>query len=63
MKERLKDPFLWAGVSGLLYQILNARGIIVPQGLWDLGLDLLSYLCIGVGVVSGYQGTKKNPPA
>ncbi|MCP1355478.1 hypothetical protein [Aneurinibacillus migulanus] len=63
MKERLKDPFLWAGVGGLSYQILNARGIIVPPDLWDLGLDLLSYLCIGVGVVSGYQGAKKNPPA
>ncbi|KIV56953.1 hypothetical protein AM501_27255 [Aneurinibacillus migulanus] len=65
MKERLKDPFLWAGVGGLFYQVLNARGIIVPQGLWDLGLDLISYACIGVGVgvVSGYQGTKKNPPA
>lgn len=59
MKERLKDPFLWAGVGGLLYQVLNARGIIVPQGLWDLGLDLISYACIGVGVVSGYTGKAK----
>ncbi|MEZ2661645.1 hypothetical protein [Aneurinibacillus aneurinilyticus] len=63
MKERLKDPFLWAGFGGLLYQVLNATGVIVPPDLWDLGLDLLNYSCIGVGVVSGYQGTKKNPPA
>ncbi|GED17947.1 hypothetical protein [Aneurinibacillus migulanus] len=52
----MKDPFLWAGFGGLLYQFLNARGIVVPQGLWDLGLDLISYTVIGVGVVSGYTG-------
>ncbi|KIV55072.1 hypothetical protein AM501_03470 [Aneurinibacillus migulanus] len=63
MKERLKDPFLWAGFSGLLYQILNARGIIVPPDLWDLGLNFISYTVIDVGVVSGYQGAKENPPA
>jgi hypothetical protein len=62
MRERLKDPFLWAGFGGLTYQVLNARGIVVPPDLWDLGLDLLSYACIGVGVVSGYRG-KQNPPA
>ncbi|KIV55883.1 hypothetical protein AM501_08100 [Aneurinibacillus migulanus] len=62
MKERLKDPFLLAGFGGLAYQILNARGVIVPPDLWGLGLDLFSYLCIGVGVVSGYQGAKKTPP-
>jgi hypothetical protein len=56
MKERLKDPFLWAGFGGLLYQVLNVNGGVVPQGLWDWGLDLLSYACIGVGVVSGYRG-------
>ncbi|MED0670659.1 hypothetical protein P4S95_10640 [Aneurinibacillus aneurinilyticus] len=59
MKERLKDPFLWAGFGGLLYQVLNAKGVIVPQGLWDLGLDLISYTVIGVGVVSGYTGKTK----
>ncbi|MED4726976.1 hypothetical protein P9597_02275 [Aneurinibacillus migulanus] len=59
MKERLKDPFLWAGVSGLLYQLLNARGIIVPPDLWDLGLDIISYACIGIGVASGYTGKAK----
>ncbi|MED0668943.1 hypothetical protein P4S95_01730 [Aneurinibacillus aneurinilyticus] len=63
MKARLKDPFLWTGFDGLVYQVLNARGIIVPQGLWDLGLDLIGYACIGVGIVIGYQGTKKTPPA
>jgi hypothetical protein len=33
--------------------VLNANGVVV---LWDLGLDLFSYVCIGVGVVSGYKG-------
>jgi hypothetical protein len=56
MKERLKAPFLWAGLGGLLYQVLNANGGIVPQGLWDLDLDLLNYARIGVGAVSGYKG-------
>jgi hypothetical protein len=62
VKERLKDPFLWVGLGALAYQALNQAGIVVPQQTWDLGLDLLSYACIGVGVVSGY-GAKKNPPA
>ncbi|MCP1357401.1 hypothetical protein [Aneurinibacillus migulanus] len=53
MRERLKGPFLWAGFGGLLYQILNEKGVVIPQGLWDLRLDLISYACIGVGVVSG----------
>ncbi|MED0758542.1 hypothetical protein P4S93_14260 [Aneurinibacillus thermoaerophilus] len=43
----------------MAYQALNQAGIVVPQGLWDLGLDLLSYACIGVGVVSGYRGKKE----
>ncbi|ERI05163.1 hypothetical protein [Aneurinibacillus aneurinilyticus] len=59
MKERLKDPFLWAGFSGLLYQVLSIKGIVVPQGLWDVGLDLVSYTVIGVGIVSGYTGNAK----
>ncbi len=59
----MKAPFLWAGIGGLAYQVLSAKGVLVPPDLWDLGLDLLSYLCIGVGVVSGYQEAKKNPPA
>jgi hypothetical protein len=59
MGKRLRDPFLWTGLGGLIYQVLNANGIIVPQGLWDLGLDLLSYACIGVGVISGYKGPNR----
>ncbi len=63
MKEQWKDPFLWAGFDGLLYQILSVKGFIVPQGLWDLGMNLLSYLCIGVSVVGRYQGGKKHSSA
>lgn len=55
-KQRLRDPFLWFGVSALAYQGFNQAGIIVPQETWDLGLDMISYACIGVGVVSGYTG-------
>ncbi len=36
MRERLHDPFLWAGFGGLLYQVLNVNGVVVPQGLWEL---------------------------
>lgn len=61
MKERLKDPFLWLGLGGLAYQTLNQTGVVIPQEAWNMLLDTVSYLCIGVGVVSGYQGTKKNP--
>lgn len=56
MKERLKDPFLWIGLGGLAYQALNQAGIVVSKETWDLGLDMLSYAAIGVGVVSGYTG-------
>lgn len=55
-KQRLQDPFLWLGISALAYQGLNQAGIVVPQETWDLGLDVLSYAVIGVGVVSGYKG-------
>ncbi|ERI10694.1 hypothetical protein [Aneurinibacillus aneurinilyticus] len=51
MKARLKDLFLWIGVSG----IERERN----HDLWDLGLDIISYVCIGVGVVSGYKGKAK----
>jgi len=36
MRERLHDPFLWAGFGGLFYQVLNVNGVVVPQGLWEL---------------------------
>lgn len=29
---------------------------MVPPDLWDLGLDIISYACIGIGVVSEYTG-------
>lgn len=45
-------------VGGLIYQALNANGVVVPQGLWDFGLDLFKYVCIGMDVVSG-KGTNR----
>ncbi|MFT9848531.1 hypothetical protein [Aneurinibacillus sp. REN35] len=59
MKERLRDPFLWVGLGGLAYQALNQAGVVIPQETWDMLLDTVSYLCIGVGVVSGYKERKK----
>ncbi|MED0672119.1 hypothetical protein P4S95_18235 [Aneurinibacillus aneurinilyticus] len=37
MKERLKDPFLWAGVSGLLYQAIKETQKVIsypPSNGW-----------------------------
>ncbi|WP_231956088.1 hypothetical protein [Aneurinibacillus soli] len=43
-------------IGKLADTVREAAGIMVPQETWDLGLDMLSYAVIGVGVVSGYTG-------
>ncbi|WP_068500626.1 hypothetical protein [Paenibacillus kribbensis] len=58
MKNRLTNPLFIAAVVGLAYQILE-KYIVAPDfGMWQIGVDTVSYALIGTGVYSTFKKTE-----
>ncbi|EMT54697.1 hypothetical protein I532_03795 [Brevibacillus borstelensis AK1] len=54
MLERLKKPWVIAGMAALAYRILTETyGLAIDNQSWQFVVDALSYVLIGVGVYSG----------
>ena len=50
MLDRLKNPYFILALASLVYQILKACGVQLQHDLYQLSVDILSYVFIGVGV-------------
>lgn len=48
--KRLSNPYFWYATTGFVYQILTHFGIAPEPGTWQVGVDLVSYAVIGVGI-------------
>lgn len=59
MLERLKKPWVIAGLAALAYRLLTETyGIAIDNESWQFTVDALSYVLIGIGVYSG-AGSEK----
>ncbi|ATW27958.1 hypothetical protein DCMF_27240 [Candidatus Formimonas warabiya] len=56
LKKRLKNKYFWLAAAGFAYQILNRYGYAPELGTWQAGIDLISYLAIGSGIYSTFEG-------
>lgn len=50
MKKRLMNPLFWTAVASLAYQLLVKYGAAPEAGVWQAGVDIVSYTIIGVGI-------------
>lgn len=50
MKKRLLNPVLIAAVAGLAYQLLVKYGVAPEAGVYQAGVDIVTYAIIGVGI-------------
>lgn len=59
MKQRLTNPLFIAAAVGLTYQILEKYGVAPDFGMWQVGVDIVSYALIGTGVYSTFKAEQK----
>ncbi|MFD2702803.1 hypothetical protein ACFSVM_20390 [Paenibacillus shunpengii] len=60
MKERVKNPMFVAAVVSFVYQILANNGVAPDMGMWQLGVDLLTYSLMGFGIYSTFNKTENS---
>lgn len=54
MLERMKNPLFIAAAASLVYQVLEKYGYAPTFDDYQMAVDLVSYLLIGVGVYSQF---------
>ncbi|UHA74451.1 hypothetical protein [Paenibacillus sp. 481] len=65
IQSRFKNKYFILALSGFIYQLLSEWGVAPAVGIYQLGVDLLSYSLIGIGIYStfdGNGGAKKDGP-
>lgn len=55
MKKRLTNPLFIAAAVGLAYQVLEKYGVAPDFGMWQIGVDIVTYALIGSGVYSTFK--------
>jgi uncharacterized membrane protein len=56
--KRLKNKYFLFALAGFLYQLLKLFGVEVDDALWQVGLDLISYILIGSGIYQTFEEKK-----
>lgn len=60
LKKRLKDPVFLAALTSVVYQVLVKYGKAPTLEEWQMWVDLVTYVVIGVGVFHSFE---PKPPA
>ncbi|GAA4711285.1 hypothetical protein [Brevibacillus fulvus] len=56
--DRIKNPYFLAAAAGFAYQVMSKYGVAPDMGTWQLGVDLVSYAAIGVGIYNTFTPNK-----
>ncbi|MCM3784301.1 hypothetical protein M3231_15060 [Neobacillus mesonae] len=54
MKDRIKNPVFVAAIVSFVYQILEKSGVAPEMGMWQLGVDLITFSLLGFGIYSTF---------
>jgi hypothetical protein len=55
MLKRLKNKFFLLALASFIYQILAKLNIAPDAGLYQLGIDLLTFAFLGAGIYSTFD--------
>jgi hypothetical protein len=55
MKKRLANKVFIGAAAAFIYQVLQKYGVAPEAGLYQTGIDIISYILIGAGVYSSFN--------
>ncbi|MHB1167027.1 MAG: hypothetical protein ACYC0N_00620 [Carboxydocellales bacterium] len=57
--KRIKNPIFLGAAASFVYTVLKANGITLDVGTYQMGVDVVAFLVIGVGIYSTFGGSQE----